>query len=155
MNGRYEHEWRAEVDRPYVGGKRRGFTLTEVMISMLLLGLVMGGFFQVANISRRTRRQAQNHYTAVIIANNRIERAKHIDLADLVMLEEIETQINELGVSDPDGAFLRTTVIEPNYDDDPLLTRVTVMVSPPSTAWGSEARSTEIVSTILTEYLLH
>ncbi len=130
-----------------------GFTLTEVMVAILLLGVVMGGFFHVASMSRRSRKLAHDHYTAVLIANNRIVRAASMPLQDVLLFEENGTMVNELGVLDPNGAFLRTTVVAGNYNGDPLLTRITVSVQPPSIRGGLAARSTESVSTVLTDYL--
>ena len=130
-----------------------GFTLTEVMVATLILGLVMGGFFQVTSMSRRMRAQAQHHYVAVIVANNRIERAKHMRLADVALLQETDTVVNELGAPDPDGQYLRTTVIEPDYDGESMLMRIRVSVQPPAMGYGNSDRPVETVSTVLTEYL--
>ncbi len=136
-----------------MGVKRsEGFTLTEVMVATLLLGLVMGGFFKLATQTGRTRETAHNHFIAVIIANNRIERARYSRLDEIPLLAERETVVNELGAPDPDGRFLRTSVLLPDYDDDPLLIRMTVSVQPLLARRGT-ARPVETVSTVLTEYL--
>ncbi len=144
---------------PMRGSTRRasdrcqGFTLTEVMVAMLLLGLVMGGFLKLATQSARTREAAHNHFIAVIIAHNRIERARYSRMDELPLLAERDTVVNELGAPDPEGRFLRTTALTPDYDDNPLLMRMTVSVHPPTSARGTTARPVETVSTVLTEYL--
>ena len=130
-----------------------GITLTEIMVAIVILGMVMGGFFKVTTMARRTRKLAQSHYAAVIIANNRIERAKQAEFDDLYLLEETETVVNEMGTPDPDGAFLRSTAVHANYDGDPLLKRIVVSVEPPSILGAAAPRSTEVVSTVLTDYL--
>ena len=129
-----------------------GVTLTEVLVAIAILGLVIAGFLSASNMLRRTRKISENHYKAVIIANNRIERAKQVDMQDLDLLEEFQTSVNDLGAPDPDGRFLRTTVITPHYDNDPLLTHVAVTVHTPLLP-GARSRGSEELSTILTEYL--
>lgn len=132
----------------------RGFTFGEVMVAAALLGVAMAAFFQVTSMTRRSRKNAHNHFVAVTMANNRIERAKHMRLSELPLLRESDVQVNSLGSPDPDGTFLRSTTIETNQNEDAHLVRITVTVQPPLLrANTQDPRPSESVSTLLTEYL--
>lgn len=134
-------------------GGRSGLTLVEVLIAVGLLGMMMAGFYAVISASTRTRIMAHNQYVAVTIANNRIERAKHMRIEELPLLVESGTPVNNLGSPDPDGPFKRTTTITPNQNGDPLVTRISVTVQAPRVRRGTTTGLTETVSTLLTEYL--
>jgi len=127
----------------------------EIMVASLILALAMGGFYQVISMTSRTRKKAYNQYIAVVMANNRIERAKNMRMADLPMLAETDTTVDPLGVPDPNGTFVRSTQILPNQNGDARLTRIIVTVQPPLFSRGPvlDPRPSETVSTLLTEYL--
>jgi prepilin-type N-terminal cleavage/methylation domain-containing protein len=133
--------------------RRTGFTLVEVMIAVGLLGMTIAGFYAVLTASTRTRIMAHNRYVAVTIANNRIERAKHMRIDELPLLVESGTLVNALGSPNPDGPFVRSTTINPSQNGDPRLTRITVSVQAPRVRRGTTTGLTETVSTLLTEYL--
>lgn len=138
---------------PFLPPQRKGFTLVEVMVAVGLLGMTIAGFYAVLTASTRTRIMAHNRYVAVTIANNRIERAKYMRMEELPLLEEEGTLVNALGSPNPQGPFIRSTVIAPHQNGDARLARITVSVQAPRVRRGTTTGLTETVSTLLTEYL--
>ncbi|MDZ4199262.1 MAG: prepilin-type N-terminal cleavage/methylation domain-containing protein [Kiritimatiellia bacterium] len=151
-----DHESKAQAGLRRDGlSARRGFTFLETIAAMAILGLALTGFYRVLIQSARTRQAAHHHYVAVIIANNRIERAKNLRFEDLPLLAESQVAVDQLGSPDTAGTFLRSTVVAPNQGGDPRVTRLTVTVRAPSMRRdGSGTRPSESVSTLLTEYLV-
>lgn len=138
--------------RPIAG--RAGFTFVESVAALAILGMVMAGVCRVLISSARTRWAAHNMYVAVIIANNRIERAKNMSADELGLLAERETPVDALGAPDPDGPFTRTTSITRGHRGDARVTRIDVTVhAPPLRFLRNAPRPSESVSTLLTEYL--
>ncbi len=140
------------------GGKfREGFTFIEVMIAMTLLVLSMAGAYQVVNMSMQARQNAHNYYTATIIANNRIERAKNVTFGNLEMLAEDNNRVNELGAPDPAGRYHRITTVDVNPIEgieEGKLTRIAVVVQAPAPTTGRDTEGPSVlVSTLLTTYL--
>lgn len=135
-------------------GKASGFTLVEVVISLSLLVVVMAGVYRSLESAFRLRRASHQHYLAVVIANNRIERAKNVAFDDLGLLDEERLPVTAQGVPEPDGLFRRTTVVEPDFDGNTSLARVTVTVEVPPARHRRHRRVpvSETVSTLLTDY---
>lgn len=137
------------------GGRRtaQGMTYVEVLVALAVLGVVMVGCYHVIASLTRLRQATRNHYLAVVIANNRIERAKAVSFSDLSLLAEDRVPIAMSGAPDPDGPFHRTTTVQTNYNNDARLACVTVTVEPPRLRRQDKQRPAESVSTLLTEYL--
>ena len=132
--------------------RRQGFTLAEVLVALFLLVFVMAGVYRVMNMSARLRMAAHSHYLAVIIANNRIERAKNVGFSELPFMAEDSVRVNDLGIPDPEGHFRRTTEVRMDFEGNPRLALMTVTVEPPPSTRGG-ARAAESVTTLLTEYV--
>ncbi len=136
-----------------VGAARRGVTYVEILVALLVLAVVMVGGYRIIVAMARLRQSVHNHYSAVVIANNRIERAKNMSFSDLNLLAEDKVPITAAGVPDANGPFTRTTVVEPNYGGNPRITRIEVTVEVPRLLRRDGRRPSESVSTLLTEYL--
>ncbi len=131
-----------------------GFTFIEVMVAITLLVLSMAGAYQVVNMSMQARQNAHNYYTATIIANNRIERAKNVTFDNLAMLVEDNSRVNELGAPDLAGRYYRTTTVDPMWGEEEQVTRIAVVVQAPAPTIGSDTEGPSVlVSTLLTTYL--
>ena len=133
--------------------RRRGMTLVEVLVALTVLAAVMVGTYRLIVVLARLRQSAHNHYTAVVIANNRIERARNTIFADLPLLAEERVPVAASGAPSADGPFFRTTRIQTNYGGNPKLVRVIVTVEVPRLLRRDEARPSETLTTLLTEYV--
>ena len=141
------------TDRPAIRNPS-GYTYIEIVVALAILAVAMAGIYRVMIVSMETRQVSQNHYVGTIMANNQIERAKNLMFGDLTSLAEVARPVDELGASDSEGRYRRTTLIEPSWGGQSNLTRITVTVLPPapnrSAASGADPVS---VSTILYPYL--
>lgn len=135
------------------GPRRRGMTLVEVLVALTVLAAVMVGTYRLIVVLARLRQSTHNHYTAVVIANNRIERARNTLFSDLPLLAEERVPVAASGAPSADGPFFRTTRVETNYGNNPKLTRVTVTVEVPRLLRRDDARPSETLTTLLTEYV--
>lgn len=132
---------------------RSGFTFLEATMAIAILTSVMAGGCRLIASIVRLRTASHNHYTATLIANNRIERAKHISLSELPLLAEKEVAVNSLGVPQSDGRYRRSTVVQPGHDGDARVTLIQVTVQTPILLRAGQQRPSESVSTLLTEYV--
>ncbi len=129
-----------------------GFTFVEVVVAMGLLALVLAGCFGLMMATMRVRQASHDYYAAIMIANNRLERAKTVTFDNIPLLAESEVNVDEVGTPTVEGTFMRSTEIETGWAGDARLTRVTVTVSPPMRG-RSGTRTEASVSTLITEYL--
>jgi len=108
----------------------KALTLVELMIAILLVTLSVGGIISVVIQSVALRQSVDNAYAASNIARNRIERIREIrnDMGYTHLSEaaETDTLVDRNGVSDPNGEFKRTTIINTAFATN--LTKVTVRV---------------------------
>jgi prepilin-type N-terminal cleavage/methylation domain-containing protein len=137
------------VDRMKLG--RNGFTLMEVVIALVILVAVMAGTYQAISFSARSRAVTRARYIAVVLANNRIERAKNFKYADLSLLAESDVVVDGSGSSDPDGQFRRTTVINPNFANNVTEIIATVQIRKQDGTFADDRAET--VRTLLTRYV--
>ena len=127
-----------------------GYSLIEVVVAMAILGIVLAGIYRVMTVSMQTRQVAVNHYVATVMANNQIERAKNLAFGNLSLLVEDERPVDELGTTDANGRYLRTTIIEPVWGGESNLTRITVTILPPAPNRSSSAGTDPVsVSTLI------
>ncbi len=129
-----------------------GFTFVEIMVALAILALGMAGVYRVLLMAMQSRQAAQYHYTAAIIANNRVEFAKNLPLGNMGLLVESWVAVDELGLTDINGDFRRSTTIENTLHGDPDLTRIAVTVWSPTFIRSATNRLSVTVSTILTTY---
>lgn len=130
---------------------RGGFTLVEVCIAVMLVLLALGGAYTLIIHSARVSRAARDHYVAVNLAKNHIERARNYRYADLYLLAEDNLVMNENGGPDNQGRFRRTTVVNDDYATG--MTEITVTVQVRNRRTGEFGDEKEEISSLFTEYL--
>ena len=110
-----------------------GVTLTEVLISAGIITIVIVGvllvFVQTVDLSKRINFE----YTATNLAKSRLERIRAVfetsGFDSIVDSEETDTLINGDGISDPNGNFRRSTIVNENYNGDTRQTAVEVRLT--------------------------
>lgn len=106
----------------------RGSTLIEVMgtvmIFMIGISALLGVFYASGTMAKR----AQYAYTAFNIAKNHTEDLRAYSFSDLAVANETLSVVDQNGVSDPGGEYLRTTAVTTNYNLDSNLTQIDVQV---------------------------
>lgn len=122
------------------------------MAVSILTAVMAGGCRLIASIVR-LRTASHNHYTATLIANNRIERAKNVSLSELPLLAENRVAVNAFGVPQSNGRFHRSTVVQTGHGGDDKVTLIRVNVETPIILRAGQQRPSESVSTLLTEYV--
>ena len=130
---------------------KRGFSLIEVVVSVVLLTMVMAGTYKIITATATLNRVVRNHYVAVNLAKNRLERARNFPYADLALLTESKVVVNDNGVPTTEGRFRRTTAIDTNYA--PEVSQVTVTVDIMNLKSGAFSGESESASSLFTEYL--
>ncbi len=131
--------------------KSAGFTLVEVMIAVVLVLLALGGSYMLIVHAARVSRAGRDHYVAVNLAKNHLERARNYRYADLYLLAEDNLVMNENGGPDNRGRFRRTTAV--NDDHSPGMTEITVTVHIRNRRTGEFGDEKESMSSLFTEYL--
>lgn len=131
--------------------RRSGFTLVEVVIALALIVIVLGGAYSLVIHAARVSRMARDHYIAVNLAKNRIERARNFRYADLYLLAESNQVMDENGGPSDSGRFRRTTAVD--SVSRPGMTVVTVTVRVRSLRTGAFGNEGESMSTMLTDYM--
>jgi len=91
---------------------RRGFTLLETMIALVILGLVVVGFLQLFGLAVRTSRRVESWTDAVAYAEAGMELAK-LDLAEAVGrgFEELPDGYRRQVTTRPWSATLRVATV--------------------------------------------
>lgn len=84
------------------------FLLVEVVIASVLLAVVFAGVFVSVNQSLFAVRSAMDHYLAVNLAQNRLEKMTRVPVADLWDFVEWDVLIDSDGQPDLNGVFKRT-----------------------------------------------
>lgn len=128
---------------------RSGYTLTEIMVAMMVLAIGMAGVYSFVSLTTRQQRGAHLHYISTVIANNRIEHAKNIPFGSLQDLRENGVRVDEIGVHNDSGAFVRRTLITPNWENNETLTRVMVSVEYPHPGARDGQTTTNTLSTLI------
>ena len=114
------------MNRPF--SNKRGSTLIEVMGTVLIFMVGIAALLGVFYASTGMAKRAQYAYTAYNIAKNHIEDLKAFTFTDLVVANETASIVDQNGVSDPNGQYIRTTAITPSYNSDAGLTKIDVQV---------------------------
>jgi Tfp pilus assembly protein PilV len=109
---------------------RSAFSMVEVIVSGFLIALVMAGAITLVARSMTLSRVARNHYVAISIWKNRLERARTLQYESLSLLAENNVVVDDNGTPAAGGSFSRTTTVNTNFSTDPAvkLTAITVTV---------------------------
>ncbi len=91
-----------------------GFTLTEVMIASIIFLIASLGFSFGLIAALKTQYMASDHYAAMSIARNRIQRARSLNFDSLGLLSESQLRVDEFGLQSSSGRYYRTTSVT-NY----------------------------------------
>ena len=130
---------------------RQGFTLVEAVISTLILAFAIGGSYSLLIRSAAMIRSSRNHYVAVNLAKDRIERAHSVPYSQLNLLVESKLVVDDSGIPSSTGDFRRTTTVNTNYQSGvTLITVTTELKSLKTRSFDGEA---EPVSALFTEYI--
>lgn len=132
-------------------GTKRGFTLVEAVISLVLIALVLGGSYALVSQSTRGIYAARNHYVAVNISRARIERIRNFTYDQIITLTETNVVVDDSGVPASEGYFRRTTLVNTNYQAG--LTKVEVITDIRDAKTLTFKGDYESVASLFTEYL--
>ncbi len=88
-------------------------TLLEVVIALSVFMVASAGICLLITQSRRLSDSSRDHYQAVNLAKNRLERARFLPVSALPMLAESNVCVNASGavVDDDDAMFRRSTTV--------------------------------------------
>lgn len=105
---------------------QHGFTFTEVMVAVLILGVFIAGAYKMVSGALWINQAARDHYVAIHLANSRLERARNLQYSSLYQLVENQLVMDEHGTPGVNGNFRRTTTVNANYGSN--LTEFVVQV---------------------------
>jgi hypothetical protein len=77
------------------------------------MAIFAAGSFGLVGSVREAMDGSRDHYVAVNLAKNRMERLRLYPVAQLSQLREREVVLNEIGTADSSGNFRRTTSANP------------------------------------------
>jgi len=100
-----------DLHRRNPGHRCDGFGLVEAMVGIMVLVICVGGLAWMVVAAKSSSDQARDHYIAVNLAKNRIERGKTLDWDSLDMFESDEVVVDENGSADSEGNFQLTTAV--------------------------------------------
>ena len=107
----------------------KGITLVEIMVAVLLFLLGIAALLGVITQSVQSAKKAGLAYKAHNLAKSRLETLRSVSFGDLSYGSELSTAINEQGVKDENGSFIRNTTVTTSYTGDGALTYVKVSVN--------------------------
>ena len=114
-----------ETPRPFPTGKD-GLTLVEMLTALLIFAMAIGGLCSLSVSAKQILDTSRDHYIAVNLAKNRIERVKTFNFDELGLFSEVGTLLDGAGAPDMAGSFSRATVVS-NVNDS--LKEVIVTIS--------------------------
>ena len=105
-----------------------GATLIEVMGAILIFMIGIAALLGVFYGSQAMSQRANYAYAAYNIAKNHIEDLRSFSFTDLAVANETSSVVDQNGVDDPAGQYLRTTTVTTSYNGDANLTELDVQV---------------------------
>jgi Tfp pilus assembly protein PilV len=130
---------------------KSAFTLVEAVISAVILALAIAGSYSLITRSASMIRSSRNHYVAVTLAKDHIERARSIPFSQLHLMAESRLLVDDSGTPDSQGDFRRTTSVVTNYQ--PGVTLICVTNEIKSLRTRTFQGEWETVAALFTEYL--
>jgi prepilin-type N-terminal cleavage/methylation domain-containing protein len=128
---------------------RAGLTLVEVMISIMVFSICIGGICWLVAMAKSVSDQARDHYVAANIAKNRVERGRTIEFNALEQFEADDVLVDAMGSPDLDGMYRMTTVVS-NINDTLKEIVVTVEIRNRN-SWAFDGQI-ETVQTLLADF---
>ncbi|WFB36999.1 prepilin-type N-terminal cleavage/methylation domain-containing protein [Kiritimatiellota bacterium B12222] len=132
--------------------KAQGFTLIEVVISSALLALILLSALALLVQVTRTSQLVRRRSDATSIAWSRIERVRNLqfDEMDELIEDGNGTRVNEAGLSDEEGLFLRKTII--NTETNALIVKnIRIEVLTQGIVSGEFDGEPEVLETIISD----
>ena len=126
---------------------QNGFTLTEVMVATLILGIFIAGCYKMIVGALWMNQSARDHYVAVNLADTRLERARNLQYASYGQLAETQLVMTADGTPSVTGPFRRTTNVNTNYGV--ILTEFVVQVDIRNHTTGAFDGVNEQLATVL------
>jgi len=111
-----------------VMGGNRGMTLVETMAAIAIFGIVLAGILNLSASSINTSKRADFAYTAYNLAKNHLETLRSMPYSTLANATESAVYLDNNGVADSEGNFIRSTEVTSSYGGDANLIRLTVSV---------------------------
>jgi type II secretory pathway pseudopilin PulG len=111
--------------------RERGFSIVEVLVALLLTAIAFSGIVMTAVTAMRANAKGQRVSAATGLARAKLEKLRTISHSDTAWTvgTPVEPQLNGAGVVAAPGIFTRRWTVEPNWDNRPRLSRVTVVVA--------------------------
>lgn len=106
---------------------RDGISMAEVLVALFIFAVAVTGLCSLSVIAREASDRARDHYVAINLAKNRLERAKSFEFGQLYLFEEYQTPVDITGKSDPNGDYRRSTIVT-NVNAGLTEVRVTVEI---------------------------
>lgn len=106
-------------------GSRDGLTLIEVAVAMFCFGIAISGMCLLTIATKESNDLARDHYVAVNLAKNRLERSHSYGFDQLGLFAESDVIVDESGRPDPNGHYRRSTIVS---NVTPLLYHVEVNI---------------------------
>jgi Tfp pilus assembly protein PilV len=125
-------------------------TLVETVVALTLFAICIGGMTALVLNGRALSDGARDHYTAINIAKNRLERIKSMDFDQVTTARETGTTVNMSGSSDANGDFRRVTTITSVATN---LYRATVQVDIRNRVSRSFSGEKETISSYVVKYV--
>ncbi len=109
---------------------RRGFTLVELMISVLLFSIGVASLLAVMTQGVTVAKRADYAYVSENLAKNHLGRLRSLGFASITSAldETTGTRIDRDGDPDNAGDYQRFTTVTTSYASDANLTQVTIEV---------------------------
>ena len=96
-----------------VSGTRDGMTIVEVVIAVSIFAVCIAGMCALVKTARELSDRARDHYVAINIAKNRLERARTFEFDQLTTFIETDAPVDVSGndISESSCQFQRTTTV--------------------------------------------
>ena len=104
-----------------------GFTLVETLTALLIMAMAVAGLCSLALTSKQILDTSRDHYVAVNLAKNRIERVKTFSFDELELFGEAGTLLDNAGAPDVNGSYSRATTVT-NITDNMKEVIVTISI---------------------------
>lgn len=111
--------------------EHKGFTLVEVLASMMLLTVVVIAMVALATQSSVFSRRIDTVYNSTVLAQRRIDVLQRLEFEQITqqLVGESSVRVDVDGNIDAGGFYLRTTQVTSDHDSNSHLKKIKVTVS--------------------------